>query len=153
MSGLHILGDAHPLHPNLRRIVAGRDIPSQGVRKGDIGGWVERVSQVSGNAWVSGNAQVFDNARIFGNANVSHPSHVFTISGLPSGHVTLARTTSGHGLRVGCWVGTIETLRALVRSDQGWPEARGVECDRRRPGLLAAAALCESVVTSWEVSA
>ena len=58
-------------------------------KAGDIGGWIEKVNNLSGNAWVSGdasvsgyaevsgNARVSDNARVFGNARVSGDARVF----------------------------------------------------------------------------
>ena len=41
------------------------------IKKGDKGGWIEKESDLSGNAWVYGNAEVFGNARVYGNAWVS----------------------------------------------------------------------------------
>ena len=63
----------------LHRIKALRDIPKFNIKKGDLGGFVEKESNlshefdswVSDNAQVYGNAQVYDNARVFGNAQVS----------------------------------------------------------------------------------
>ena len=40
------------------------------VTEGDVGGWIEKESNLSDNAWVSDNAQVFGNALIHGNAMV-----------------------------------------------------------------------------------
>ena len=68
----------------LHRIRALRDIPSFGIKAGDLGGWIEsdrNLSQngdawvsgnaeVSGNAWVSGDARVYGNARVYGDAEV-----------------------------------------------------------------------------------
>jgi carbonic anhydrase/acetyltransferase-like protein (isoleucine patch superfamily) len=73
----------------LYRIEAIRDIPFQGVKKGDRGGFVSserltngdaRISEdawVSGNAMVSGNAWVFGNAKVSGNAWVSENAQVY----------------------------------------------------------------------------
>ena len=36
--------------------------------KGELGGWIEKESNLSGNAWVSGNAEVYGNAEVSGNA-------------------------------------------------------------------------------------
>ena len=44
--------------------------------KGTKGGWVEKESNLSGNAWVSGNAEVHGDARVFGNAWVSGDARV-----------------------------------------------------------------------------
>jgi len=46
----------------LCRIEATKDIPRFGIKSGDKGGWVEKKSNLSGNAWVSGNACVSGNA-------------------------------------------------------------------------------------------
>lgn len=64
----------------------------------------------------------------------------FRLDGLPSGQVTMVPTPDGWHLRVGCWTGTVEALRTLAHSDNGWPQAVGDEITRRRPGLLA---LCD----------
>lgn len=60
----------------LHRIVALKDFG--GVRKGDIGGWIEKEDNLSqegrcwvgGDAWVFGNAKVYGDARVYGNAKV-----------------------------------------------------------------------------------
>lgn len=56
---------------------------------------------------------------------------------LPSGDAQLVPTPAGWYLRVGCWGGTPAELRELVSQDDDWPEARGSQVARRRPGLLA----------------
>ena len=38
--------------------------------KGELGGWIEKESNLSGNAFVSGDAEVYGNARVSGNARV-----------------------------------------------------------------------------------
>jgi hypothetical protein len=42
------------------------------VGKGDLGGWVEKESNLSqkDNAWVYGNAQIYGNAWVYGDAQV-----------------------------------------------------------------------------------
>ena len=47
-------------------------------KKGELGGWIEKESNLSqnGNAWVSGNAQVYGNARVSGNAQVYDDARV-----------------------------------------------------------------------------
>lgn len=66
------------------------------------------------------------------------------IAGLPSGQLILTPTCDGWKLKVGCWKGTPDQLRALIAQDEGWPEAKGEEVTRRRPYLEAALALCEA---------
>ena len=60
----------------------------------------------------------------------------------PSGRGWIAPTPDGWQVSIGCWkFHTLDDLRALVEApDTEWPEARGEECERRRPvlrGLLA----------------
>ena len=59
------------------------------ISKGELGGWIEKESNLSGNAWVSGNAlvcgdarvsgdaRVYGNAWVYGNARVSDNAWVF----------------------------------------------------------------------------
>ena len=56
----------------LHRIRALRDIPSAGVKSGDLGGWIEKESNLSkyGDAWVFGYARVYGGAEVCGNALV-----------------------------------------------------------------------------------
>ena len=46
-------------------------------KKGDKGGWIEKESNISGNAWVYGNARGYGNARVYGNASVSGNAWVY----------------------------------------------------------------------------
>lgn len=64
--------------------------------------------------------------------------------GLPSGRLTFIPTPDGWYLAIGCWEGTIDTLREMIAKDVGWPEARGKEITVRRPMLEVAAAMCEN---------
>ncbi|KGQ37201.1 hypothetical protein JP30_11440, partial [Gallibacterium anatis IPDH697-78] len=63
----------------LYRIKALVTIASIGVSAGDLGGYVEKESNLdqSGNAWVFGNAEVCDNAEVCGNARVFDNAEVF----------------------------------------------------------------------------
>lgn len=56
----------------LFRIRAERDIPSQGVKKGDFGGFVHDIKNLpqSNEAWIGGNAQVLGEAIVSGNARI-----------------------------------------------------------------------------------
>jgi len=71
------------------------------------------------------------------------------ITGLPSGQIVLIPTPDGWELRVGCWVGAIDRLRTIIAQDDGWPEARGDEITRRRPGLQAALALIDAHIALY----
>lgn len=56
----------------LYQIQALVDIPSQGVKKGELGGFVESEENLSqdGNAWIRPSAAVMDNAKVYGNARI-----------------------------------------------------------------------------------
>ena len=78
---------------------------------------------------------------------------LLAIDGLPSGSARLAPTPDGWALRVGCWGDGTATygtdgLRTLIAGTD-WPEARGEEQDRRRPGLAALADLCDAHAAAW----
>lgn len=60
---------------------------------------------------------------------------VLHVSGLPSGQATFWPTPRGWELEVGCWHGTVDSLREMIAGDSEWPEAYGDEIRRRRPGL------------------
>ena len=47
------------------------------VNAGDVGGWIEKESNLSGNAWVSDDAMVYANARVFGNALISRYAEIY----------------------------------------------------------------------------
>lgn len=63
----------------IHRIRALRDIPRQGVKSGDLGGWIEKEDNLSheGDAWVSGDAWVLGDARVSGNASVFGDAWVY----------------------------------------------------------------------------
>ena len=63
----------------LHRIRALRDIPSVKVKSGDLGGWIEKESNLSqdGDAWVCGDAEVYDNAWVYDNARVYGGARVY----------------------------------------------------------------------------
>ncbi|HBO59690.1 MAG TPA: hypothetical protein DD624_07265, partial [Alphaproteobacteria bacterium] len=52
----------------LYQIEATRDLEKIGVKKGDLGGYVESEDNLGGDAWVSGDAKVYGNAEVYGNA-------------------------------------------------------------------------------------
>ena len=63
----------------LHRIRALRDIPSVGVKSGDLGGWIEKESNLcqNDNAWVYGGAEVYDDAWVCENAQVYENARVY----------------------------------------------------------------------------
>ena len=151
----------------LHRIRATKPLPRFDVRVGDVGGWIESESnlsggaRVSGNAWVYGGARVFGNARVSGNAQVSGGAwvteiqHVLSVGPLGSESVTATafRDTTGHLLHVGCWRGTVDELAAEVER-----RAKNWQCDeptaaRWRAEYAALETLVRARITGWEASA
>ena len=61
----------------LYRIKALVDMPYHGVKAGDIGGFIEKVENLQGNAWVEDNAKVYGNAQVFGRAEVFDNAKVY----------------------------------------------------------------------------
>nr|DAM44572.1 MAG TPA: Putative transferase, nesg, ydcK, Structural Genomics.38A [Caudoviricetes sp.] len=109
----------------LYRIQATENIPSRYVDEGDLGGFIEKESNLSGDAWVSGNAWVFGNAEVSGNAEVFQKQHIFVAgpAGVESRWVTVAHTgTDEIFVRIGCWEGTLTTMMQAVaeRRDKHW---------------------------------
>lgn len=60
----------------LNRIRAVVDIPEADVKKGDIGGWIEKEENLSGNAWVYDNSKVYGNAIVYDNVEIAGDSEV-----------------------------------------------------------------------------
>ena len=52
----------------LYRIESTKDIERFGVKAGDLGGYIEKEDNLSGDAWVSGDARVYGDALVCGNA-------------------------------------------------------------------------------------
>ena len=85
----------------LHRIRALRDIERYGVKKGDLGGFIEKEDNLShgGNAWVSSNAWVYDNAKVMWLSKI----------GSRLGTTTAFRRKDGEiGIKCGCFSGTLD---------------------------------------------
>ncbi|WJZ03389.1 hypothetical protein [Corynebacterium freiburgense] len=54
----------------LYRIRALKNLPQHGVKRGDLGGWVEGSASLGGSAWVADEAEVYGNAKVYENALV-----------------------------------------------------------------------------------
>lgn len=142
----------------LHRIRATRDLPHHDVKCGDLGGWVESTDNLSDRAWVSGdaqvsgNARVFDNAQVFGRARVHAPQDILVIGPIGSENqsITLARTSTGHHLNIGCWDGTLDELAAEVaRRAANWPATHR---SRWRDEYAAAEQLLRHRAEAWRNS-
>jgi len=70
------------------------------------------------------------------------------IDGMPSGQATLTPTPQGWKLKYGCWVGDVAGLRDIIDGRVLPPEARDEEIERRRPGWIAVAAMCDAHIAA-----
>lgn len=139
----------------LQRIRATKDLPKHGVSVGDVGGWIESESNLSGDAQVFGNARVFGDAQVYGNAWVFEQQDIITVTPVGSESVTATafRIKGGHVLHVGCWTGTVDALAAEVdRQAKNW------RCDqdtaaRWRAEYAALEELVRARLTGWAASA
>lgn len=61
----------------LYRIEATKDIERHNIKKGELGGFVEKETNLSGNAWVYGDAWVSGNAWVCGDAQVCGDVRVY----------------------------------------------------------------------------
>ena len=103
---------------------------------GDLGGYIEKEDNLSGDAWVSGNAQVSGNAKVYddawvcgdakvsGNAQVSGDAKVsnnnehcgFDCFGSANRHTHAYKTQSGKvEIICGCFRGSIEEFEEQVK--------------------------------------
>lgn len=98
------------------------------VKVGDIGGWIEKESNLSGNAWVFGNAEVYGNAKVYGdakvygNAKVSRNVDYCCFQGFGSAlRTTTVFRTGDKELRIqcGCFFGTLDEFAAKVEQTHG----------------------------------
>lgn len=111
----------------LHRIIAVRDLPAQGVHKGDRGGWVEQESNLSDDAWVYGNAAVYGDAQVCGDARVAGIRDYIVFKNWWSSGRYFTWTRSNNMWRVGCFYGTGEELIAKAYRDS---ETSGREYER-----------------------
>ena len=103
----------------LHRIRALRDIPKHGVKAGDLGGWVEKESNLSqhGDAFVFDNAEVYGEAWVCDNARVCDKADYMTFKNSWSSGRWFTYTRSNKKWKVGCFYGTGEELVAKAYKD------------------------------------
>ena len=93
------------------------------IRKGELGGWIEKESNLSGDAWVSGNAKVYGNAEVYGNAKVYGDAEVKSsedycvYKNTWSSFRWFTYTRSNKMWLVGCFYGTGTELIAKAYKD------------------------------------
>lgn len=126
----------HHFGRTLYQIRALRDIKEIGIKADDLGGWIEKVENLSqdGNAWVSDDACVFDdacvsgearvsgNARVFGEARVHKQYDHITVTNLGSRNATTTFMRVKQGgifVTCGCWSGMIDAFAERVKQVHG----------------------------------
>ena len=85
---------------------------------GDLGGYVEKLENLSGNAWVYGNAEVSGNARVSGDAEVSGNADLFWISKIGSSNRTTTIFKCKENVikvKCGCFFGTLLEFENKVK--------------------------------------
>lgn len=111
----------------LYRIRAVRAIKALGIKKGDLGGYVEKGENLSqsGAAWISGNASVCGDARVYGNARVCGDASV-------SGNARVYGNASVSGDADIIWCSKIglrlDTTTAFIEKDGGVKIVCGCFC-------------------------
>ena len=103
----------------LHRIRALRDIPSVKVKSGDLGGWIEKESNLTqyGDAEVSDNATVCGNAKVSGDAEVRNFQDYAVHKNSWSSGRWFTYTRSNKMWKVGCFCGTGEELVKKAYAD------------------------------------
>lgn len=110
-----------------------------GIKKGDLGGFVEKPENLSDGAWVfgdarvygdarvsgsarvSGNAQVYGDARVYGDAYIknTHDYIVFQNFGSRIGTTTIYAGKESVTVACGCFTGTITEFENAVKKKHG----------------------------------
>ena len=93
------------------------------IAKGELGGWIEKESNLSGNAWVFGNArvygnaEVYDDAEVYGDAEVKSSKDYCVYKNTWSSFRWFTYTRSNKMWKVGCFYGTGAELIAKAYKD------------------------------------
>ena len=134
----NIYTGGHILH-RIRSLI---DIENLGVKTGDLGGFIEKETNLAhtgdawvyddamvyGNAWIFGDARVYDNARVYGDAMVCGDADVFIKSNILTIGPIGSRndvTTFFKGknkkiyVKCGCFVGTTDEFLETVSKTHG----------------------------------
>lgn len=95
---------SHPdFGDNTYRIVATRDIPSVGVKKGDIGGWVSTSATLGEDCWVFDDAVLCDYAQVLNHSVLRHEALVCDKSVVTDNSSVIDEATVYHSGRVENW--------------------------------------------------
>ena len=93
------------------------------ITEGDVGGWIEKESNLSDNAWVFGDAQVYGNAEVYGdaevrgNAKVTNAGDCVVFKNNWSSGRYFTWTKSNDMWAVGCFYGTGDELIKKAYAD------------------------------------
>ena len=101
---------------------------------GDLGGYIEKEDNLSGNAWVFGDARVSGNAQVYGYARVSNDNEHcgFDCFGSANRHTHSYKTKSGKiEITCGCFRGSIEEFEEQIKETH-----RGNEFERQYMAIV-----------------
>ena len=93
------------------------------IEAGELGGWIEKESNLDGDAWVYGDAWVFGDARVYGdawvygNAQVKKTADYIVLKNNWSSGRYFTYTLSNKMWKVGCFYGTGEALIKKAYAD------------------------------------
>ena len=100
-------------------------IKTKHVEEGVLGGWVEKLENLSGNAWVYGDAEVYGNARVSGDARVYGDAELksdndicwFSKFGSQNRTTTFFKSKENKiKVKCGCFFGNILEFKKQVKS-------------------------------------
>ncbi|MDR0385503.1 MAG: hypothetical protein LBH60_05450 [Prevotellaceae bacterium] len=97
------------------------------IKAGDLGGWIEKIENISGDALVSGNAKVYCDAKVYGYAKVSGNARVYQIRdvcyfspfGSRNDTTTEYRTNNEIDIVCGCFRGNLEKFIERIKTTHG----------------------------------
>ena len=93
----------------LYRIKATKDLLLHNVKKGDLGGFVQCITNLTDNAWVSDYAKVSSNEDFCG----------FQSFGSENRSTTAFKTKNGISVNCGCFTGTLKEFKEVVNEVHG----------------------------------
>jgi hypothetical protein len=108
----------------LYRIKAVKDftVGNYNVNKGELGGFIQSVKNLSGNAWVYDDAWVFGNAQVSGNARVT--DYVVSLNIQPFTATFYIDSVKGDVIQLGCTQFTVENFVKKVKSTEEYKSTK-----------------------------
>ena len=119
----------HTLY-RIRACVSFTTISGDEIKVGDLGGWVEKESNLSheGKSWICGNAKIWGNAEIWGDAKICGDAEIFSTNhvlvigciGSRNDFTTFYRDKDNEiTVKCGCFLGKIDKFLEKVSQTHG----------------------------------